>query len=191
MEATNLENQENGSKKNAINAVNNMSLINAGLFLYSLSTPFLGAEPFVNSERINNINNQNKAQQKQNHPPYVQDEFSSKKQLDDLIVKAQNGDAIAANSLGLYYDLAMPRNYKKAAYCLRISAQKGHPIAQYNLGYLLMRNKTRESYVEAISWLELAEKNGVSDARDAKETALKWLDGNKKTSDQQVLPGLK
>ncbi|MFZ6745256.1 tetratricopeptide repeat protein [Undibacterium sp. JH2W] len=135
---------------------------------------------FFESDVVENsgFNGQERCQQTEDRYLDIKDYIKmSKREFFTLLANARNGDASSANSLGMYYDV-VPGCYNKAVYWLRIAAKKGYGIAQFNLGSLLLRNQTKDSYTESIHWLELAEKNGVDSAKYSKKRALNWLNTN-------------
>lgn len=57
--------------------------------------------------------------------------------MEDLIFKAEQGDAEAQFALGEYYyrgDKDREQDYEQAVYWYRKAAEQGHASAQYNLG---------------------------------------------------------
>lgn len=153
-----------------------MKIIIGIVFLLS-SNAFADHVVLPNLQKVEStlLDKQNLSKRKKSSTAHVVDNFRlSKKELNDLIAKAQAGDMWAANNLGMHYDVTA-KNFDKAVYWLRISALRGNSIAQYNLGSLMLRDRTRVSYIEALRWLELAEQNGVAQARYPKKEALKWM----------------
>ncbi|MFZ6709415.1 tetratricopeptide repeat protein [Undibacterium sp. TC9W] len=97
----------------------------------------------------------------------------SQAELQEVTIKAEHGDAAAANKLGYYYDVGQ-RDQSKSLHWFKISAQASDPIGQYSYGCVLLRNKTNESVIEALRWLELAQENGVSSAKYCIAEAMHW-----------------
>ncbi|MFZ6655405.1 hypothetical protein [Undibacterium sp. TJN19] len=104
--------------------------------------------------------------------------YLSKSEIDTLMTDALNGNGIAANKLGMYFDVG-DRNYEKCLYWLGMSAELGNAVGQYNYGYVLLRTKTKNNVEQALKWLELAQKNGQSYAEDGITSAKEWIEKNK------------
>lgn len=106
-------------------------------------------------------------------------------ELQEVTVKAERGDAAAANVLGYYYDIGQ-RDKSKSLHWFKVSAQGSYPMGQYSYGCVLLRNKTNESVIEALHWLELAQNNGVSSAKYCIADAMHWqlMDGATRSQKQ-------
>lgn len=155
------------------------SIIFMSILFFVSSNSFADHVLLSNKENRTLLDRQSISKREKSSKAYVVDNLRlSKIELNDLIAKAQTGDMWAANALGMYYDIA-GKNFDKTVYWLRISAYRGNPIAQYNLGSVLQRDRTRTNYIEALRWLELAEQNGVSQARYPKQNALKWMNDDR------------
>ena len=110
----------------------------------------------------------------------------------ELVKKAEAGDAVEQNNLGVYYaeGLVVTQNYREAAKWYKKSAERGDKLGQYNLGtcYANGRGVPRD-YKEALKWYTKAAEQGDATAqsnigvfyyqgkgvpKDDKE-AVKWL----------------
>lgn len=81
---------------------------------------------------------------------------------------AQSGILAAQSKLGYYY--YNNANYKEAYYWLRLAADRGDTIAQYNLGLLYLHGHVpniEASYKLALKWLTLASEAKFEDANNA------------------------
>ena len=76
---------------------------------------------------------------------------------------ADAGDGSAAFKLYQYYQYGLFNN-GRANMWLRRSAEQGHIVAQYNLGYTLVRADKPETKNEGVKWLRSAAKAGFAQA---------------------------
>ena len=97
--------------------------------------------------------------------------------IEDLVVRAKEGDAEAQNELGsLYYaGEDVEQDDTEAVRWIKRAADQGYSPAQYNLGLLYFRSRgglgymlvygagVDEDYVLAYMWLELAGNGATSD----------------------------
>ncbi len=80
--------------------------------------------------------------------------------------KALKGDPESAFRLSLYYEFAK-RNHTESDFWLKISAENGHPVGQYNLGIgLLLDDPDPRNRQRARFWIERAAANGNSRAKE-------------------------
>lgn len=82
------------------------------------------------------------------------------------------GDLEAQNELAYLYFTGneVERDYEKAHYWFKQAAEKGYPLAQYNIGILWYTGNgvpTMDS-VKAYAWFSLAAANGYADGEMAK-----------------------
>lgn len=105
----------------------------------------------------------------------------SKEDISELKYKSQHGNAESSFRLYQYYCFTINDIDEQLRY-LGISAFQGNVIAQYNYGIFLSdRNPAFSKYYDldkAIYWIELAVKNGATDAKN-KLQELKKLKGQK------------
>ena len=87
------------------------------------------------------------------------EEISSKK------AEALRGSGLAAFQLYNYYDVVR-LDRQESFYWVTISAENDYPSGMYALGFRLAERKDSSNRARARYWLEKAEKNGVSLARD-------------------------
>jgi TPR repeat protein len=110
----------------------------------------------------------------------------------ELVEKAEAGDAVAQNNLGVYYaeGLVVTKNYKEAVKWYTKSAERGNVLGQYNLGTCYANGRgIAKDYKEALNWYTKAAEQGDATAmsnigvlyyqgkgvaKDDKE-AVKWL----------------
>jgi uncharacterized protein len=77
----------------------------------------------------------------------------------DLHERAKRGEKDALFELGNLY--RMGKKYKLSLQLLELSALKGHPAAQHNLGYMYYAGiGTKKNYDVAFKWFRLAADNG-------------------------------
>ena len=120
---------------------------------------------------------------------------------DELLLKAgESGSLEAQHQLGAVYatgDWSGPRDTVRAAEWYRRAADRGHPYAQYNLGFMYLRGEGVEaSPNEGLQWLRrsadqgeesairlLADiyRNGHYDVSPNTEEAQQWQERYKKT----------
>ena len=84
-------------------------------------------------------------------------------QLEELVKKAEQGDALAQYSLGvMYYESkGVPQDYKKAIEWYTKAAEQGLDHAQYNLGQMYYEDKgVPQDYKKAYAWAHVAEASG-------------------------------
>ena len=89
-------------------------------------------------------------------------------ELEELLGKANQGDAEAQNNLGLMYDLGqgVEQDYKKAIEWYEKAAEQGYAKAQYNLGIIYHKGQgVEKDYVQAVMWYEKAAEQGDADAQ--------------------------
>jgi len=76
-------------------------------------------------------------------------------EIDALRVRAEAGDAIAQNDLGLIYDngRGVPEDDAEAVRWYRLAADQGVVVAQYNLGVMYERGEgVPQDNAEAVRW---------------------------------------
>ena len=79
--------------------------------------------------------------------------------IDDLIKRANQGDAEAQNRLGMCYykGIGVEQSYEKAVYWFEQVAEQGGAKAQYNLGMFYYEGiGVEQSYEKAVYWIEQA-----------------------------------
>ena len=83
-------------------------------------------------------------------------------EVQELITRAEQGDADAQAELGSYYFVeGGPRNYAKAAEWYRRAAEQGHAPAQFNLGVMYKKGEgVPRDYAEAAKWYRKAAEQG-------------------------------
>jgi len=82
------------------------------------------------------------------------------KESSDDPMKAKAGDAQAAYRLFKYYYWEKI-DEKIGMHWLRVAANQGHVMAQYNLGSILIRSTDPQEKSEGLKWLQLTEKHGM------------------------------
>jgi len=82
-------------------------------------------------------------------------------QLEKNLEKANAGDIIAQNYLGLMYAHGETRDDAKAAKWYRLAAEQGHPSAQYHLAVMYSNGTgVPEDSVEALKWFHKSAERG-------------------------------
>lgn len=76
--------------------------------------------------------------------------------------KAESGDRDAAFRLSSHFSSA--GNMKDAGRWQRIAAERGHPVAQYNMWFDNRNSSDCPSMREALAWLEIAARSGFQRA---------------------------
>lgn len=88
--------------------------------------------------------------------------------MEDLIFKAEQGDAEAQFALGEYYYHAAEdgaQDYEQAVYWYRKAAEQGHASAQARLGYFYYTGwGVPRDYDLSASWYRKAAEQGDADA---------------------------
>jgi hypothetical protein len=102
----------------------------------------------------------------------------SNEQISDLRSKADQGDAMAQNALGVLYDKgnAITKNCAMAREWYEKAATQGYALAQYNLGGLYEAERgVQQDYVRSYMWYGLAAQGepGYRDYVDEKLVRLK------------------
>jgi TPR repeat protein len=87
-------------------------------------------------------------------------------ELPAVKAKALNGDSTAALQLEQYYDFVV-LDYKEGRKWLRLAAEQGNSVAQYDLGLMYMNNDAVPNLGKAKYWFRLAERNGSIEAKEA------------------------
>lgn len=104
--------------------------------------------------------------------------------FDQIVPKAQNGDAGAQFELGAMYEAGdgVTKDLAKAVEWYGKAAAQGNRQADFNLG-IMYKNGTgvTQSYAKAISYFQAAEKLG--EVRSAEELGLMYYTGNGATQD--------
>ena len=83
--------------------------------------------------------------------------------------KAQNGDALAQNTLGIMYASGQGtvQNYAEAAKWYRKAAEQGNATAQNNLGNKYYNGQgVEQNYSEAVKWYRKAADQGNAKAQN-------------------------
>jgi hypothetical protein len=119
----------------------------------------------------------------------VQYLFTGKSALRDLMVKAEDGDALSQHLLaGIYYSRKdVPTEMEQAIYWWRKSAEQGFADAQFNLAVMHLEGcGVERNEKEALRWLLLAAKQGKAEAQCLLGT---WLldDNNVEVDVQQAV----
>ena len=77
------------------------------------------------------------------------------------LARANAGDAIAQNYLGLMYAQGEAKDYAEAAKWYRLAAEQGHASAQYHLGVMYSNGTgVPEDVVEALKWYHKSAERG-------------------------------
>jgi len=102
----------------------------------------------------------------------------SNEQISDLRSKADQGDAMAQNALGVLYDKGkgITKNYAMARVWYEKAATQGYALAQYKLGGLYEAERGgQQDYVRSYMWYGLAAQGepGYRDYVDEKLVRLK------------------
>ena len=95
-------------------------------------------------------------------------------ELEDLTVKANQGDADAQLNLGnrYYNGEGVPQDYKQAVYWYTKAAEQGYASAQFNLGLMYGNGQgVPQDYKQAYIWFSLAAANGEENAVKARDIA--------------------
>jgi TPR repeat protein len=88
--------------------------------------------------------------------------------LDNCLVDAQSGDAVAQDMLGAIYAYGQgtAKDYKEAVKWYRKAAEQEHKNAQYMLGLMYDYGQgVAQDYKEAMKWYTKADKQGVVNAQ--------------------------
>src|SRR5674476_586003 len=89
---------------------------------------------------------------------------SPSSEKDNVIRRAEKGDANAQFVLGRKYDIGkgVPQDYAEAAKWYRMAAEQGHAEAQFNLGMLYDEGRgVSQDYAEAAKWYRKAKDQGI------------------------------
>ena len=92
----------------------------------------------------------------------------SKCSFDELLKKAERGDASAQNNLGICYDegQGVEQDYEKAVFWYRKSAEQGNDSAQYNLALCYVKGQgVEQDYEKAVEWYRKSAEHGDSRAQ--------------------------
>ena len=92
--------------------------------------------------------------------------------VEQLKVKAAQGDIIAQSQLGLMYDTGdvVVQDYKEAVKWYRLAAEQGYLIAQYNLGVMYYNGQgVVQDYIIAHMWFCIAAANGYENAVESRD----------------------
>jgi TPR repeat protein len=82
-------------------------------------------------------------------------------EIQKLKMQAGKSDVRAAYRLYTYY-LFSENGMPEAMHWLRVAAEEGYPLAEYNLGALLRESDSSQDKKEARLWLAKAAKDGVT-----------------------------
>lgn len=97
-------------------------------------------------------------------PSFAEDNVS----LQDVIHKAEQGDADAQNSLGLKYAKGegISKDYKEATKWFKKAAEQGNAKGQYNLGFSYDNGEgVPQDKKEAVKWFRKAAEQGLAYAQ--------------------------
>ena len=89
-------------------------------------------------------------------------------QLDNIRIKAEQGDANSQYQLGRMYDRGqgVAQNYAEAAIWYLKAAEQGYAQAQTNLGILYQNGRgIAQDYGEALKWYRKATDQGLANAQ--------------------------
>jgi Sel1 repeat len=92
----------------------------------------------------------------------------SRYEIQTVLHQAQYGDAVAALTLGMAYEIGhnVPRSCTQAAHWVAVAAEEGNSAAQYNLALrYISGDGTPTNLDEARKWLEKAAGHGYQKAR--------------------------
>lgn len=84
-------------------------------------------------------------------------------ECEELFVKARQGDAVAQNRLGIYYDTGegIEKDYVEAVKWFQKSAEQGYKWGQYYLAiHYANGNGVEQNYEEAVKWYRKAAEQG-------------------------------
>ena len=98
--------------------------------------------------------------------------------VEQLKVKAAQGDIIAQSQLGLMYDTGdvVVQDYKEAVKWYRLAAEQGYLIAQYNLGVMYYNGQgVVQDYIIAHMWFCIAAANGYENAFESRDLTAKKM----------------
>lgn len=98
--------------------------------------------------------------------------------VEQLKVKAAQGDIIAQSQLGLMYDVGdgVVQDYKEAIKWYRLAAEQGYLIAQYNLGVMYYNGQgVVQDYIIAHMWFCIAAANGYENAVESRDLTAKKM----------------
>ena len=102
-------------------------------------------------------------------PAFAQ-EYYDELDIDQLRLKADQGDAHAQFNLGVRYAHGdgVPQDDKEAVRWTRLAADQGVADAQFNLGVRYATgDSVPQNYIQAHMWFNLAASNSTGDARNA------------------------
>lgn len=86
--------------------------------------------------------------------------------MNDLIKRAESGDAEAQNQLAAKYLTAEPPDFDEAVKWLRMAAEQGDAGAQNNLGVLYMEGDgVKQGHKEAVKLFRKAAEQGIASAQ--------------------------
>ena len=94
--------------------------------------------------------------------------FEEKIEFYHLNFKANGGDYIAQNNLGVIYEIGegVPQDYKEAVKWYRKAAEQGFAKGQYNLGRSYHNGQgVPQDYKEAFKWYTKAAEQGFAKPR--------------------------
>jgi hypothetical protein len=88
--------------------------------------------------------------------------------FNEVIEKAEGGDALAQNELGLMYvkGEGIEQDKNKAAEWWTKSAEQGYAKAQYNIGMMFFKGEGIENKKKAAKWFTKAAEQGLTDAQN-------------------------
>ena len=104
--------------------------------------------------------------------------LSGKTNLDNCLVEAEQGFALAQNNLGLLYynGKGAAQDYKEAVKWFTKAAEQGFAPGQNNLGFMYDNGQgVTQDYKSAHMWYNIAAANGNSDAVKNRDNAAKKM----------------
>jgi len=91
-------------------------------------------------------------------------------EIDALIDRAEQGDAVAQWRLGIFHYLGngVPQDDAEAVRWVRLAEEQGHTTAQTNLGFMYATGRNvPQDYVQAHMWYNLAASRATGELREA------------------------
>ena len=102
---------------------------------------------------------------------------SPSSEKDNVLRRAEKGDAKAQFDLGLKYENGegVLQDYAEAAKWYRKAAEQGYAKAQFNLGTMYDEGRgVRQDFAEAAKWYRKAKDQGVANASNFSGTGMAW-----------------